>query len=315
MIYRVRCDMARGIEGVTHMKADPDDILSHESRRSSFPFIELLLALALIAGLAFFWFWSQEKEPVETALEYPAVIAPSSPPELPTTPDIPERDAVVAADATADTAANAADGSADSIVVEAPAPLTLEEGNMLLRRQLAAAGGDANLAKLADAEHPIDLSAALIDGMGRGIILRKMLPLEAPKPAFSVEQKGTTLYMSTASYARYNTFTDVITGLNSGVLVETFHALRPLLKNAYAELGLDPEDLDNAIIRTLDLVLATPEINEPIAVKTKSVVYVFEDPALEALPAVQKQLLRAGPDNLRRIKQQARMLREGLLAQ
>ena len=39
------------------------------------------------------------------------------------------------------------------------------------------------------------------------------------------------------------------------------------------------------------------------------------DPALEEFPALQKQLLRTGPDNLRRIKQQAGMLREGLLAQ
>jgi hypothetical protein len=45
------------------------------------------------------------------------------------------------------------------------------------------------------------------------------------------------------------------------------------------------------------------------------VVYVYADPALEILPALQKQLLRVGPDNLRRIKQQARVLREGLLAQ
>jgi hypothetical protein len=44
-------------------------------------------------------------------------------------------------------------------------------------------------------------------------------------------------------------------------------------------------------------------------------VYVFADPALENLPTVQKQLLRMGPDNISRIKQQARALREGLLAQ
>ena len=153
-------------------------------------------------------------------------------------------------------------------------------------------------------EHPLDLSAALIDGLGRGIILRKMLPLERPKQAFSVDRQGDSLYMSPASYNRYNAYTDAITALNTGVLVEAFHTLRPLYQQAYEQLGLDPEDFDNSIIRTLDMVLATPEISEPIALKPKSVVYLYADPALESLPALQKQLLRVGPDNLRRIKQQ-----------
>lgn len=290
------------------MKADPDDILGHESQRSRFPLVELLLALAVLAGLVFFWFWSGEKE---TVAELPTVIVPAAPPELPPTPDIPEREervTVVVPDAEAEATAQPA----------APAirpPLTPEEGKVLLRKELAAAGADANLAKVANTEQPIDLSAALIDGMGRGIILRKMLPLDPPKQAFKVEQDGGTLYMSSASFERYNGYTDAITALDTGILVETFHTLRPLYKTAYEQLGLDPDDLDNAIIRTLDLVLATPEINEPIALNTKSVVYVYQDPALEALPAVQKQLLRTGPDNLRRIKQQARVLREGLLAQ
>jgi hypothetical protein len=180
---------------------------------------------------------------------------------------------------------------------------------------LSASGADKILGKLASSEHPLDLSAALVDGLGRGIILRKMLPAAPLGQVFSVEQVGDALYMGTASFNRYDSYTDAIASLDTSVVVETFHTLRPLYKQAYERLGLDPEDFDNAIIRTLDMILATPEIAGPIALRTKSVVYVYADPALESLPAVQKQLLRAGPDNLRRIKQKARELREGLLAQ
>ncbi len=290
------------------MKADPDDILGHESQRSRFPLVELLLALAMIAGLVFFWFWSGEKE---TVAQLPTVIIPTAPSELLPTPDIPEREELV----TVVVPGAEAEATAQPAAPAIRPPLTPEEGKMLLRKELAAAGADANLLKVANTENPVDLSAALIDGLGRGIILRKMLPLDPPKQAFSVEQNGDTLYMSSASFERYNGYTDAVTALDTDVLVEAFHVLRPLYKAAYEQLGLDPEDLDNAIIRTLDLVLATPEINEPIALNTKSVVYVYQDPALEALSAVQKQLLRTGPDNLRRIKEQARVLREGLLTQ
>jgi Protein of unknown function (DUF3014) len=294
------------IEGERQMKADPDDIQSHESQRSRFPLVELLIALALVAGLAFFWFWSDDKNPEETVAELPTAIVPAQAPELPPTPDIPVREEVVTVEVS-DTDSAATEESA--------APITPEAGKLLLRQQLAAAGADTNLAKLANTEHPVDVSAALIDGMGRGMILRKILPMDPPKQAFSVEQDGDIFYMGATSYARYDDYTDTIAALDTGALVETFHTLRPLYKQAYEQLGLNPEDFDNAIIRALDLVLATPEIAEPIALNAKSVVYVYQDPAMESLPALQKQLLRVGPDNLRRIKQQARVLREGLLAQ
>lgn len=293
------------------MKPDPDDILSHDAPRSRVPIVELVLALAVIAGLVFFWFWSEEDKPADNAAGLPSEVVPAKAPALPPTPDIPEREEVV----TVEVAETDADATAEIAPPENALRLSSEDAEVFLREQLAAAGADANLAKLANTERPLDVSAALIDGMGRGIILRKMLPVDPPKQAFSVEREGDALYMSNASYARYNGYTDAITKLDSGVLVEMFHTLRPLYTQAYEQLGLDPEDFDNAIIRTLDLVLATPEIAEPIALNTKSVVYVYQDPALESLPAVQKQLLRMGPDNLRRIKQQARVLREALLAQ
>ncbi|MCB1690397.1 MAG: DUF3014 domain-containing protein [Halioglobus sp.] len=295
------------------MRAEPEEILSHHPKRSKLPIVELLLALAVIVGLVIFWFWTDEKKPEETVAQLPQAVVPAKAPSLPPTPDIPVREEVTAASDT-----EVIDVDVETAVqddAEEKTPLTAAEGERILQQQFAAAGADANLTKLVSGDQPLDLSAALVDGLGRGVILRKMVPLERPKQAFSVDRDGDSMYMSPASYNRYDGYTDAITALNVSVLVETFHTLRPLYQQAYDHLGLDPEDFDNAIIRTLDMVLATPEISEPIALKPKSVVYVYEDPALESLPALQKQLLRAGPDNLRRIKQQARVLREGLLAQ
>lgn len=293
------------------MRADPDDIVSRDTRRSKFPFVELVLALAVLAGLVIFWFWSEEK-PAETTATLPPVVVPADPTELPPTPDIPEREEVVTVTVPDTTALEIDEEIVGAESTAQPIPV---DGDALVRQQLSAAGANTILGKLASSEHPLDLTAALVDALGRGIILRKMLPAEPLKQPFSVERQGDLLFMSTESYRRYDRHTDAIAALNTGVLVETFHTLRPLYKQAFEQLGLDPNDFDNAIIRTLDMILATPEIAGPIALNTKSVVYVYADPALESLPAVQKQLLRMGPDNIRRIKQQAQALREGLLAQ
>jgi hypothetical protein len=162
---------------------------------------------------------------------------------------------------------------------------------------------------------PVEVSAALIDGLGHGVILRKFLSGSLHTERFSVVTQDDGIYMSPTSYLRYDAFADAIAALDIGILVSTFHMLRPVYEEVYGYLGLNPDDFDNAVIRTLDLVLATPEIGEPIALKPKSVMYLYASPSLESLPEVQKQLLRMGPDNIRRIKQQAQLLRDGLLAQ
>ncbi|MFB0951007.1 MAG: DUF3014 domain-containing protein [Halioglobus sp.] len=289
------------------MKANPDEHLSVESERSRFPFLELFLALAVIGGLVFYWFQSEEKKSGPSVVSVPAMAVPAMQPDLPTTPDIPQQPEPVAVLAGADNTVLAAETSADQI--------ELMDGDSMLRQELAATGTDSIMSKLMSNEHPINVSAAFIDGLGRGVILKKLLPGDPPKQAFSVVEEDEVIYISPSSYQRYDSYTDTLTALDSRRLVSTFHALRPMYEQAFQYLGLDPGDFDNTIIRALDQVLATPEIIEPIALQPKSVVYVFADPALENLPAVQKQLLRMGPDNISRIKQQARALREGLLAQ
>ena len=297
------------------MRADPEEYVPLDTRRDRVPIVELLLAVALIAGLLIFWFWTQEQKPAAKTIEVPpvAVTAPLS--GMPATPDIPQRTEPVTV-VVPDPAAVAVEGS---ITPDLPAPagataLTPQEGDALLREQLAAAGAKPILLRMLSEQQPLEVSAALIDGLGRGVILRKFLSGSLHSEAFSVVTEDDGIYMSPASYLRYDTLADAIAALDIGMLVNTFHMLRPVYEQVYGYLGLNPDDFDNAVVRTLDLVLATPEIGEPIALQPKSVMYLYATPALESLPDVQKQLLRMGPENIRRIKQQAQILRDGLLA-
>ena len=71
--------------------------------------------------------------------------------------------------------------------------------------------------------------------------------------------------------------------------------------------------MDGIILQTINNILTTPIIVEPLKLTRDSVVYKFSDPELESLMPLQKQLLRAGPENTQRIQQQAKALREALL--
>ncbi|MEH6583933.1 MAG: DUF3014 domain-containing protein [Halioglobus sp.] len=281
------------------MRANAEDQLRLDPRDSKFPGLTLLLAIAALLGLLLLWFWSGDEEVV--AVE--PVVVPAHTPDLPAAPDIPRAAApeparVVVPDVEA--------------AVEQPLP-SEKESDDLLRAEVAAVGADERLSGLVAREHPLEVSAALIEGMGRGVILRKILPADPPKEAFSVMGQGEEIYMDTAGYQRYDSYANSISSLDSAALVAGFHRLRPLYERAYEQLGLDSNDFDNAIVRALDLVLSTPEIEGPVPLQQKSVMYLYADPELEQLPELQKQLLRMGPENIRRIKVQAQILRNGLL--
>jgi hypothetical protein len=87
--------------------------------------------------------------------------------------------------------------------------------------------------------------------------------------------------------------------------------VQPLLNEALQELGLrDPGDalLDAAI----EQVLAVPVLEGDVPLLQPNVLYEFADPVLEALSPLQKQILRTGPDNVRRIQAYLRLVREAL---
>lgn len=285
------------------MKAAQEDRLESDSGRGGFPTGWLIVVLAIVVVAYVLWQslgkQAAEPEPVPVAVEEIVV----EPPPLPPAEDIPPRPEPVV------------EATVEAPELPQPVLPTLAESDPMVREHLAAAGVGAELDKLDQQQNLIQQGTALIEGFSRGLVVRKLLPIDPPKGIFSVELQGEQLYMNPAGYARYDGYAEAIESLDSVALVNNFHTMRPLYEQAYGQLGLDPGDFDNAVVRVLDRILATPEIEDPIALSRRSVMYQYADPQLEQLTALQKQLLRMGPDNIRRIKQQAAALRAGLLSQ
>ncbi len=298
------------------MKANPDQHLVEPPRRTRPPVVEALLVLGVIGALTY-WYLSVNTRGPDVVIEAPAPIRETFRETLSAAPDIPRREDKAASGSLTTPQNQAAASNANQQPTAQPesqvATVSLEEGETRVRDFVNGPGATLGLDKLATSPHPIATTAALIDGASRGLILRKILPLSPPSAAFSVSGEDDFLYMAPDSYERYNSFAKTVASLDSNDIADSFHQLRQVYEAAYDQLGLDTAEFDNAVIRTLDIVLATPELKEPIAVKRKSVVYVYVDPALESLPPLQKQLLRMGPENILLIKQFARAMRNRLL--
>jgi hypothetical protein len=285
------------------MKPDVEDRLSDSQRKSS-PAITMIVAIVAIAVIIAVWLFSGGEPEPELAATEPAQTAvpePEPAPELPPAPDIPEPAPVP------EPAPEQPEEPAP------PPPVSLETSDEELRERLAGAGDSEILDSALSNENLVERGAGLVDSFSKGIVLQKLLPLPKPEGEFAVVEANGLVTIDPSSYQRYDRYAEAFEELDTAALVASFHRFRPLLEQAYQGLGHPAEDFDNAVIRVLDEILATPQIDAPLQVKKHVKAYKYVDPALEQRSGLQKQLLRMGPENTARIQAQARALRAALL--
>ena len=152
----------------------------------------------------------------------------------------------------------------------------------------------------------IERSASLIYLMAQGEVPYKLLPVSRPKAAFPIRDDGTQVVTDPAGFERYDALTQWLQSLDLESLLSSLEWFIPLFREAWSYYGEDPAAFDMAVVITLDLVIATPEIDLSEArLIRKEAVWIFEDPAIEGLAPIQKQVLRMGPENAKILKAKA----------
>ncbi|MDG2018823.1 MAG: DUF3014 domain-containing protein [Porticoccaceae bacterium] len=204
-------------------------------------------------------------------------------------------------------------------VVETPTKPTtvplpaLDASDRLVRELVLEKQSSQDLSKWLQLDDLIRRSASFMDGLARGSVSEKIFPLGSPEGTFTTHRQDNVIWLNAGNYERYNSVISILLSIDMKKMAQLFHKVRPLLETAFAELGYRPRQMDGIILQTINNILTTPIIVEPLKLTRDSVVYKFSDPELESLMPLQKQLLRAGPENTQRIQQQAKALREALL--
>jgi hypothetical protein len=119
--------------------------------------------------------------------------------------------------------------------------------------------------------------------------------------ALQVEKQGDETLLSEKNYQRYNVFVEVVQKAPAEAIFKFYRAAQPLLQESLKELG-SQGSVDKLLVEAIDVAVATPEIKVPLRLKSQSVHYQFEDPELEALPGIQKLLIRMGPTHAHAVK-------------
>ena len=200
-----------------------------------------------------------------------------------------------------------------SSVSTPPALPKLDNSDDFIRERLLLINDKKEFSRWIKTDDLLRRTASYTDGLSNGVLLSKIFPLTAPEGKFATHSSDGSIWLNAGNYERYDRSINTITSLPMDSMAKMFHFARPLLEDAFSEMGYNPRQMDGIILQAIDVILATPIVAEPIRLSRDSVVYKFADPALESLLPLQKQLLRTGPENTKRIQQQAEALREALL--
>ena len=148
----------------------------------------------------------------------------------------------------------------------------------------------------------LDRFASLVSGLAGDESPRKQLDFLAPKERFSAT-KG---HIDPKSYARYDAAADAVESVDARKLVAAVRAVHPLLESAYHRLGNPNRGFDDAARAALQRIVDAPVVEGEIAVVPHGANDLFADEKLEVLGPVEKQLIRMGPANEKKLQAKAR---------
>ncbi len=154
--------------------------------------------------------------------------------------------------------------------------------------------------------------AVIADNLAEGVSPRRQLLFLAPTEPFAAREGGTADIIAPSSYARYDAITDAIGSIDADAFARLVRALHPALEAAYHALGYPNVSLDSVAAKALLRVEQAPVATRPVMVDKVGQHWEFENKAYEALPPVEKHLLRFGPRNTKIVQAKALELRTAL---
>jgi len=259
---------------------------THSKGRSVWAVGFFVLLIIIGAGILLREVWlSRQKPPVEEVLPPMEESAPTPSPleEAPSPPsqlEIPES------------------------VPEPSVPLPpLDQSDALARSLAKPFSGDPDFPAFLVPDDLIRRFVLVVDNIARGDVPKSELQSLRPRQEFRAALNAQDEWIiDPASFQRYDRVANLVASLDTRAIVKAYTLLRPLFQQAYLELGMPNGSFDATLEQALRNLLDTPTTGQEIALTPRTNRFEFADPDLEARSPVQRQLLRMGPDNARKIK-------------
>jgi hypothetical protein len=153
---------------------------------------------------------------------------------------------------------------------------------------------------------------AVTSRIARGEIATGELKALGTIPPFRPVEKQGTIRVDPASYQRYNAFVEAVAALDARGTARLYSTLEPRIREAYTRQGGQGADFDPVLERAIIEMLKVPIVEGNVELVPTGIVYGYADERLEGLSSAQKQLLRMGPQNVRRVQEKLREIADYL---
>ena len=209
---------------------------------------------------------------------------------------------------------NATDAPIDKPSAAPPVDLPpLDRMDDFLRPMLSALSSRPELAKWLATDDLVRQLAVAIDRAAAGGSPSREFKVIAPATPFKPAGRGDRWTIDPASYRRYDNLVQTVTSIDASAAARVYKTIRPRLNEAYQGLGHSSGNVDQAVAKTLDILLDTPVEKDPVALlEAGGAGWAFADEDLERLEPTQKQLLRMGSANVERLLVWLRAFRDAL---
>jgi Protein of unknown function (DUF3014) len=188
----------------------------------------------------------------------------------------------------------------------------IDASDAFIRNLAQALSANPEWAKWLVGERLVRRMTASIDNVAEGRSPKPHLAFLAPKGDFRAREQGKSTTIDPASYRRYDLVAEVVASLDAKGCAKLYEDTRPLFQDAYRDLGYPDRNIDQTVAKAIHVLLATPDPSRDVEVREAVKSWKLTDPALESLAPAQKQLLRMGPDNVRKVKEKLREIAEAL---
>ena len=259
--------------------------------RSAFPWIVAALAIALIAGIGYYYYSylpARDVQPAPAAKTEPAP-APRAEAQPAIQHPLPEPEA-------------------------AKSLPTLENSDSMMRESLAELLGRKAFDDTVVPNGLIRRIVASVDNLPRRTAPRRVMPLHPVPGRFMTAGVGGASTLDPANSRRYAPYVRVMEAVQARALVSSYVQAYPLFQRAYEELGHPGKYFNDRLLEAIDDLLAAPEVGTPVRLLQPKVLYEFADPDLETRSAGQKIMIRMGAENALKVKAKLREIRQELAA-
>lgn len=188
---------------------------------------------------------------------------------------------------------------------------TLEQIDDFLNQQLDQYVATSQL-KLIWQDDYLRRAVVYIDNLAQGKVVNNHNVFKPLTQPFQVTEQAGKLVQDPLSYKRYDAVVTLFEQLPNAWIISTYSQLSPNIEEIYQEIAPPNTRFKTRINQLIDALLTLPDVPTTAELTSDSVVYTYKQAEYEKLTPAQKQLLRLGPTNIKRLQQKFAQLQSDL---